>query len=137
MSLFLQTNVSSIAAQSSLAAATTTLNKTMNQLSSGYRINSTADDPAGLGIMSSFQVPDSLQQAGSTSGSTSLEAANAAYGGAPYFDLASTLSTIRDVDVASATSTLAQEQVMAQAGASILAQANQQPQLAISLIRGQ
>jgi flagellin len=47
------------------------------------------------------------------------------------------LSTVQDVDVASATATLSQQQVMAQAGEAILAQANQQPQLAVSLIHGQ
>ena len=47
------------------------------------------------------------------------------------------LSQIQDVDVASATSQLAQQQVISQAGEAILAQANQQPQLAVSLIHGQ
>jgi flagellin len=47
------------------------------------------------------------------------------------------LSQIQDVDVASATSMLAQQQVISQAGEAILAQANQQPQLAVSLIHGQ
>jgi flagellin len=47
------------------------------------------------------------------------------------------LSSIQDVDVASATAQLAQQQVMSQAGEAILAQANQQPQLAVSLIHGQ
>jgi flagellin len=46
------------------------------------------------------------------------------------------LSQIRDVDVASATASLAQQQVLAQAGESVLAQANQQPQLAVNLIQG-
>jgi len=50
---------------------------------------------------------------------------------------AAALSTIQDVDVASATATMAQQQVMAQAGESILAQANQMPQLAVNLIHGQ
>ena len=47
------------------------------------------------------------------------------------------LSQIKDVDVASATATLAQTQVLAQGGETVLAQANQTPQLATSLIRGQ
>jgi flagellin len=49
----------------------------------------------------------------------------------------SALSQIQDVDVASATASLAQQQVLAQAGESVLSQANQMPQLAESLIRGQ
>lgn len=50
---------------------------------------------------------------------TNLEAAN---------------SAIRDVDVAEETSQLARSQVLLQAGASVLAQANQAPQLALQLL---
>jgi len=46
------------------------------------------------------------------------------------------LSRIRDVDVASETASLSKNQVLSQAGATILAQANQGPQLAMSLLRG-
>jgi flagellin len=45
-------------------------------------------------------------------------------------------SRIRDVDVAEETSKLAKEQVLQQAGTAILAQANQLPQIALSLLRG-
>ncbi len=44
-------------------------------------------------------------------------------------------SRIRDVDVAEETSQLSRSQVLAQAGAAVLAQANQAPQLAMSLLR--
>ncbi len=43
-------------------------------------------------------------------------------------------SRIRDVDVASETANLSRNQVLAQAGVAVLAQANQIPQLALSLI---
>ena len=45
-------------------------------------------------------------------------------------------SRIRDVDVAEETAQLSRQQVLMQAGASVLAQANQSPQLALSLLRG-
>ena len=45
------------------------------------------------------------------------------------------LSRIQDVDIASETSAMAREQVLSQAGASVLSQANQAPQLALSLLR--
>ena len=45
-------------------------------------------------------------------------------------------SRIRDVDVASEAAELTRLGILQQAGASILAQANQQPQLALSLLRG-
>jgi flagellin len=51
-------------------------------------------------------------------------------------NLSSALGTIEDVDVASATANLARQQVLAQAGASVLSQANQTPQLALKLLGG-
>jgi flagellin len=50
-------------------------------------------------------------------------------------NLSSALSTVQDVDVATETANLAREQVLAQAGASVLAQANQAPQLALKLLQ--
>jgi flagellin len=49
-------------------------------------------------------------------------------------NLSAANSRIRDVDVAEETSTLSRNQVLAQAGASVLAQANQAPQLAMKLL---
>ncbi len=49
-------------------------------------------------------------------------------------NLSAANSAIRDVDVASETATLARSQVLLQAGTSVLAQANQAPSLALSLI---
>jgi len=45
-------------------------------------------------------------------------------------------SRIRDVDVATETANLSKNQVLAQAGVSVLAQANQLPQLALKLLQG-
>jgi len=45
-------------------------------------------------------------------------------------------SRIRDVDVAAETANLSKNQVLAQAGVSVLAQANQLPQLALKLLQG-
>ncbi len=50
-------------------------------------------------------------------------------------NLAAALSTIQDVNVATETAKLAREQVLAQAGASVLMQANQAPQLALKLLQ--
>ncbi|MBN1609559.1 MAG: flagellin FliC [Polyangiaceae bacterium] len=51
-------------------------------------------------------------------------------------NLSAANSRIRDVDMAEETSNLARNQVLAQAGTSILAQANQLPQLAFGLLGG-
>ena len=49
---------------------------------------------------------------------------------------AASLSRIQDTDIASETASLSKNQVLSQAGAAILSQANQTPQLALSLLRG-
>ena len=50
MALYIQTNVASMQAQKNLAFNQAALSKSFSRLSSGYRINSAADDAAGLGI---------------------------------------------------------------------------------------
>jgi flagellin len=45
-------------------------------------------------------------------------------------------SRIKDVDVAEETSSMARANILQQAGVSVLAQANQQPQLALKLLGG-
>jgi len=50
-------------------------------------------------------------------------------------NLSAALSTVQDVDVAQETGNLARHQVLAQAGASVLVQANQSPQLALKLLQ--
>jgi flagellin len=52
--LTIQTNVGSLQAQKNLAGVQKGLNVSFNRLSSGYRINSAADDAAGLAISDSF-----------------------------------------------------------------------------------
>jgi flagellin len=51
-------------------------------------------------------------------------------------NLSAANSRIRDVDVAAETAALARNQVLAQAGVSVLAQANQLPQIALNLLQG-
>jgi len=51
-------------------------------------------------------------------------------------NLSAANSRIRDVDVAEESAQMAREQVLSQAGASILSQANSAPQMALSLLRG-
>ncbi len=51
-------------------------------------------------------------------------------------NLSAAVSRIQDVDIAKETAMMSKNQVLAQAGASILAQANQTPQLALKLLQG-
>lgn len=50
MPLIVNTNIASRNAQNALGRSQQTLNRSFRRLSSGYRINSAADDAAGLGI---------------------------------------------------------------------------------------
>ena len=50
MALLVNTNIASLTAQRNLAQSTTALGKTFQRLSSGLRVNSSADDSAGLAI---------------------------------------------------------------------------------------
>ena len=50
-------------------------------------------------------------------------------------NMASAFSRVTDTDVASEAASMARSQVLQQAGASMLAQANQAPQIALSLLR--
>src|SRR3954470_6575943 len=48
-------NISAANAQANLAATNIGLNKAINRLSSGYRINSSGDDAAGLAVANSYR----------------------------------------------------------------------------------
>jgi flagellin len=55
VALFIQTNVSSMQAQKNLLGNQEKLQKSFNRLSSGFRINTAADDAAGLAISESMK----------------------------------------------------------------------------------
>ena len=55
MSLSIQTNVASLVAQNNIRTNTAFQSNTINQLSSGYRINSSADDAAGLAVANKYR----------------------------------------------------------------------------------
>src|ERR1700690_587057 len=55
MSLVLNTNIASLNPQNNLSGSQAQLNQSMERLSSGLRINSAADDAAGLAISENIQ----------------------------------------------------------------------------------
>ena len=55
MSLSIQTNIASLVAQNNIRVNTAFQSKTIQQLSSGYRINSSADDAAGLAVANKYR----------------------------------------------------------------------------------
>src|SRR3954468_12448132 len=54
MSISIQTNVASLNAQYYIGQNQKTQNAAIQQLSSGYKINSSADDPAGLAVANQY-----------------------------------------------------------------------------------
>ncbi|HEY1876161.1 MAG TPA: flagellin, partial [Rhizomicrobium sp.] len=54
MSLTLNTNIDSLNAQRNLSTSKSSLSTSLQRLSSGLRINSAADDAAGLAISNQF-----------------------------------------------------------------------------------
>ena len=55
MSLFVNTNISSLNAQRQLFTSGNNLSTAFERLSSGFRINSAADDAAGLGVAENLE----------------------------------------------------------------------------------
>jgi len=55
MPLSIQTNVASLTAQNNIRINTNFQANTINQLSSGFRINSSADDAAGLAVANKYR----------------------------------------------------------------------------------
>ena len=53
-----------------------------------------------------------------------------------YENMAASNSRLKDVDIAEESANMAAQQILSQAGTSMLAQANQLPQSALSLIGG-
>src|ERR1700733_11842142 len=74
--LSLQTNVTSLFAQQELNLNDNTESKTIEQLTSGYRINNSGDDAAGLAVANSLQAEVAELQQGvinAASGSSTLQ----------------------------------------------------------------
>src|SRR5258708_5210604 len=56
MSLVIQTNIAALTAMKNMSSSQAMLATSYNRLSSGYRINSSADDAAGLAISDNLQM---------------------------------------------------------------------------------
>ena len=54
MSLSFQTNITSLVAQQNLQVNTNSLDNAITQLTSGFRINSSGDDAAGLAVANGY-----------------------------------------------------------------------------------
>ncbi len=81
MPLYINTNVSSLRAQKNLSAANSTLQTSFQRLSSGYRINSAADDAAGMAISESLRAQIRSFSVAERNANNAISMANTAEGG--------------------------------------------------------
>ena len=104
MSMSIRTNVASLNAQRALFNAGNDLQKSMQRLSSGYRINSSADDAAGMAISTKMQSQiGGLNQASMNAqdGISMIQTAEGALD-----EVTSSLQRMRDLAVQASNSTL-------------------------------
>ena len=102
--MYVNTNVAAMNALLNLENTQTQMNGTLQQLSSGYRINTAANDPAGLAISQQMQSQiDGLKQAytNSQSGVSLLQTADGALG-----QIQNILQSMRSLASEAATSTM-------------------------------
>ena len=104
-------------------------------LGSGITISSVAGSTSALAIIDA--AIDSVSRARGSFGAVQnrLQSAVRSLANAQT-NLASAESRIRDVDIAFETADLTRNSILQQASVSVLAQANQQPQIALSLLQG-
>jgi len=104
MSVFVNTNTASMLAQGNLSASTASLQKSLQRLSSGLRINSAADDPSGLAISQTFTLQiNGLNQGiqNANDGVSMTQTADGALG-----QIQNNLQTIRSIAVEAANGTV-------------------------------
>jgi len=104
MSLVIQTNVASLQAQKNLSASQGALAKSFNRLSSGYRINTAADDAAGMAISESMksQIRSySVAERNANDGVSMAQTAEGALG-----EISNVLGRMRELSVQSANGSL-------------------------------
>ena len=104
MAMSIRTNVASLNAQRALFNAGNDLNKSMQRLSSGYRINSSADDAAGMAISTKMTSQiGGLNQAAMNAqdGISMIQTSEGALD-----EITSSLQRMRDLSVQAANSTL-------------------------------
>jgi flagellin len=104
MPLVIQTNVASLEAEKNLNTTTSKLSVSFNRLSSGFRINSAADDAAGLAISESMQMQIrsyTVAERNANDGISMAQTAEGALG-----QMTSLLDRMRELAVQSANGTL-------------------------------
>ena len=104
MSIFLNTNSASINAQRNLANITMNLNKSLERLSSGYKINNASDGPAQLVISEGLRAQIRGSQAAITNVQQGISMANTA--GSVQISSMDTLQRMREIAVEASNGTV-------------------------------
>jgi flagellin len=107
MALSIQTNYASMVAQNSLAKTSQASASTFEKLSSGFRINSAADDAAGLGISKRMEASVRSYTVAARNAQDGISRAQTADGGAEQIH--GLLTRMRELAVQGSNGTLTQE----------------------------
>jgi flagellin len=103
MSLILNTNISSLQAQNNLTASSSQLSTATQDLSSGLKINSAADNAAGYAIVQNFQTQIGGLNQASQNATDAINLSQTA--GSALSQITSNLQSIRDLAVQAANGT--------------------------------
>ena len=112
MNFKINTNISAISAHKQATTSDVGLDKNLNSLSHGLRVNKPADDSAGLAVAN--------KPSAHSLGQTTKNA---------------TTQPLQDVDFASESATFAKETILVQAGSYVITQANAEQQNVLRLLR--
>jgi flagellin len=105
MSLSIQTNVSSLEAQNNIRINNQFQNNTIQQLSSGYRINSSGDDAAGLAVANTYAGQIATLSQGVLNANNAVNTLQVADGG--ISNISTILNRLQTLATESASSTFA------------------------------
>jgi len=104
MGLYVNTNTASLLAQSNLENSTESLQKSLQRLSSGLRINSAADDPSGLAISETLTTQINGYEQGIQNANDGISLAQTADGA--LGQIQNNMQTIRSIAVEAANGTV-------------------------------
>jgi len=104
MSIYVNTNIASLNAQRNLSGSTNALQTSLKRLSSGLRINSAADDPAGMAISQTMTLQINGNNQGISNANDGISLAQTAEGA--LGQIQNNLQTIRQIAVQAANGTV-------------------------------
>jgi len=104
MAIFVNTNIASLNAQRNLSTSTDSLKTSLQRLSSGKRVNSAADDPAGMAIAQTMTLQVNGNNQGIRNANDGISMAQTAEGA--LGQIQNNLQTIRQIAVQAANGTV-------------------------------